>query len=85
MSISKYLQKNSLTVRKIPTTLKATIDDFKIGETGKLIARLTPEHARLHGIILIDGEQKAMLYTYMVIKTLKYQLKIWHWEHITLR
>ncbi len=54
----KIFTKNSLTVRKIPTTLKATIDDFKIGETGKLIARLTPEHARLHGIILIDGEQK---------------------------
>ena len=61
----KIFTKNSLTVRKIPTTLKATIDDFKIGETGKLIARLTPEHARLHGIILIDGEQKGdALYIY---------------------
>ena len=55
---------NNFTVHKIPTTLELVLDDFKIGETGLLIATLAPENVKLIAQLYIDGKLTQNLYLY---------------------
>ena len=60
----KIFTRNNFTVHKIPTTLELVLDDFKIGETGLLIATLAPENVKLIAQLYIDGKLTQNLYLY---------------------